>query len=192
MKPIVLIISGPAGSGKTTLCDRMEAEFNQIRRLVTTTSRDPRPGEKNGIDYHFLSEEDFKKGIEDGAFIEWALVHGRYYGSRKTHLTEALDSGHHLLFNVDVQGARALRETLQTFLPPEARLASIFIQPRSINQIRERLQLRQTDSSDEIERRITTARDEMKEASNFDFQILSGSKSDDFQKVRDIYKSFLN
>jgi guanylate kinase len=101
-KNVVLIICGPAGSGKTTLCDQLlEAYPGQVTRLVTTTSRAPRPGEVDGTDYHFLDPATFEKRIEDGAFIEWAKVHGRYYGSQKAHIEALLQSGSDILLNID-------------------------------------------------------------------------------------------
>ena len=88
-KNLVLIICGPAGSGKTTLCDHLREEFpSTVSRLVTTTSRAPRPGEIDGVDYHFLSSRVFEERINEGAFIEWAKVHSRFYGSQKRHLEE--------------------------------------------------------------------------------------------------------
>jgi guanylate kinase len=187
--PVILIICGPAGSGKTTLCDQLLAEFpDRIQRIVTTTSRRPRPGEVDGIDYHFLDSESFARLIKDGAFIEWARVHGRYYGSQKQHILKQLETGKDLILNIDIQGAQTFRNEPSINTRLEGGLHTIFIQPRSLEQIRERLQGR-GESEAEIERRLKSAKDELKEVENFDHLILSGSRQADYAALRDLYLS---
>jgi guanylate kinase len=182
--PIILIISGPAGSGKTTLCDQLLAEFpHWIQRVVTTTSRQPRPGEREGVDYHFLPEAEFERRIQAGGFIEWARVHGRLYGSQKAHLLELLQGGRDLVLNIDVQGARTFRDN--AVLP--GRLHTVFIQPASLEQIRQRLRGRGADDAAEIARRLRTAEAEIAAAGDFDHQILSGSREADYAALRDLY-----
>jgi guanylate kinase len=186
--PIILIISGPAGSGKTTLCERLLAEFpERVERVVTTTSRLPRPGERDGVDYHFLPAEAFEQRIQQGAFIEWAKVHGRYYGSQKDHVLEMLRSGRDLLLNIDVQGARSfLREPAITATLP-GRLRTVFIKPASMQQIRERLQGRGADEKEEISRRLLTAAREIAVAGEFDHIIVSGTRDADYAALRALY-----
>jgi guanylate kinase len=186
--PIILIISGPAGSGKTTLCERLLAEFpERVERVVTTTSRLPRPGERDGVDYHFLPAEAFEQRIQQGAFIEWAKVHGRYYGSQKDHVLEMLRSGRDLLLNIDVQGARSfLREPAITATLP-GRLRTVFIKPASMQQIRERLQGRGADDEEEISRRLLTAAREIAVAGEFDHIIVSGTRDADYAALRALY-----
>lgn len=186
--PLILIISGPAGSGKTTLCDRLLEEFpGSIQRIVTTTSRDPRPGEKEGVDYHFLPSDVFKKLIQENAFIEWARVHGRYYGSKKAHVLEYLKAGRDLLLNIDVQGAHAFRRdpSINAVLP--GRVHTVFIKPASLEQIRERLRGRGSDSEEEIRRRLETARQEIPIGETFDHIIVSGSREADYAALRRLY-----
>ena len=103
MNPAMLIISGPAGSGKNTVAERLMGEFPQVRRVVTSTSRPPRGAEKDGEDYHFLSTEDFERAIEDGEFFEYAKVHGRYYGTSKKAVRDAFGRGDDLILIIDVQ-----------------------------------------------------------------------------------------
>ncbi len=187
---LLLVIAGPAGSGKTTLCDALVAEFsNQVQRLVTTTSREPRPGEVDGTDYHFLSPEEFKAKIDDGAFIEWAYVHGRYYGSQKAHILEVLASGRDILLNIDVQGAEAFRKQERDNPQLSGKIHTVFIKPASLDQIRERLLFRGSDDETEIQRRLNTAAEELKVADNFDHVIISGSREADYAAIRDLYLS---
>ena len=191
--PIILIISGPAGSGKTTLCERLLAEFpERVERVVTTTSRLPRPGERDGVDYHFLPPDAFEKRILEGAFIESAKVHGRYYGSQKAHVLEMLRNGRDLLLNIDVQGARSfLKEPAITATLP-GRLRTVFIKPASLQQIRERLQGRGADNEEEIARRLLTADREIAVAEEFDHVIVSGTRDADYAALRALYLKIRN
>jgi guanylate kinase len=185
--PILLIISGPAGSGKTTLCDHLLEDYpDQLERIITSTSRPPRPGETDGVDYHFLSPGAFKEGISAGEFIEWAKVHGRYYGSTRSHIRAQLASGKDLLLNIDVQGARTFRGNagLQADVP--GGLHSVFIRPASLEQLRERLHGR-GESAEEIERRLHSTRSELEAADDFDFQIISGTREEDYRSLKRYY-----
>ncbi len=184
----VIIISGPAGSGKTTLCDRLLEEFgDSIRRVVTSTSRQPRPGEVDGVDYHFLGKEEFARRIRNGDFIEWALVHGRYYGSERAHILRMLEGGHDILLNIDVQGAETFRLKARSSPELEGKVHTIFIKPRSLEQIRERLLHRGSDDEAEIQRRLRSAEEEIKVADHFDHVILSGSREADYTALRAHY-----
>lgn len=185
---LILIISGPAGSGKTTLCEQLLAEFPEsIERIVTTTSRDPRPGEVDGFDYHFLTPEVFEKKLQEGAFIEWARVHGRLYGSQKVHLQDVLDKGKDILLNIDVQGARNFRNREKTDPALSGRLRRIFIKPASMEQLRERLAGRGADDEAEIARRLRSAEIELREAGDFDHVIISGTREQDYAALRALY-----
>ncbi|NDV62255.1 guanylate kinase [Puniceicoccales bacterium CK1056] len=187
--PIILIICGPAGSGKTTLCEQLLSEFpDRIERIVTTTSRQPRPGEVDGLDYHFLDEEVFKRRLENGDFIEWAIVHGRYYGSQKKHILQQLEKGKDLMLNIDIQGAQTFRKEPSINSRLAGGLHTIFIQPESLEQIRERLKGR-GESEMEIERRLKSARIELQEVDNFEHVILSGTREADYDALRKLYLS---
>lgn len=183
------VISGPAGSGKTTLCDQLMAEFPEVVRVVTTTSRPPRGEEREGEDYYFLSVPEFERRIEAGAFYEWAKVHGRYYGSERRHILEGLAAGRDLLLNIDVQGAESYRQAAARDPYLATRLITVFIEPTSLEQIRERLLGRNTDDNVEIARRLETARHELAEAPKFHHRIRSGSKAADYAAFRQIFVS---
>jgi guanylate kinase len=187
--PIIIIICGPAGSGKTTLCHRLLAEFpDQIERVVTTTSRQPRPGEADGVDYHFLEDTLFRERIENGEFVEWAKVHGRYYGSQKKHILQQLEKGKDLLLNIDIQGARTFKNNPSLNQGMDGRLHTVFIQPKSLEQIRERLKGR-GESDQEINRRLKSAEMELQEVKNFEHVIISGSREADYEALRKLYLS---
>ena len=184
---LILIICGPAGSGKTTLCDRLLEEFpDSLRRIVPTTSREPRPGEKDGVHYHFLPEAVFEEKLQAGEFIEWARVHGRYYGSQKRHLREIIASGMDILFNIDVQGAQNFKRLERETPELNGRLCRVFIKPRSMEQLRERL-VGRGDSEEEIQRRLQTAEAELQAIGDFDHVITSGTREQDYTALRELY-----
>ncbi|MFP4283602.1 MAG: guanylate kinase [Opitutales bacterium] len=184
---LILVISGPAGAGKTTLCDRLLAEFEDLERVVTTTSRAPRAGERDGVDYHFLSVPEFKAKIAADEFYEWAQVHGRYYGSERRAVRGPLQAGRDLLLNIDVQGAANYRRAAARDPFLAECLHTVFIRVRDLAQMRERLEARGTESPEEIARRIRTAEEELREAPNFDDVIITGEREADYAAMRAIF-----
>ncbi len=185
-RAILLLISGPAGSGKTTLCSRLMEAYPSVRRVVTATTRNPRPGEEDGVDYHFLTPEAFKAGIANDEFYEHALVHCRHYGVLKREIDGKLDAGQDLLLNVDVQGAASFRKAAAESPTLAERLTTVFVE-LSFDQIRERLLGRGTDDEAEITRRMKSAEIELKEAPHFQHRIQSQDKDADYAALRDIY-----
>lgn len=185
--PIFMIVSGPAGSGKTTVCDRLRKEFPQIHRVVTATTRSPRPGEVDGVDYHFLNREQFDLGIQQGAFFEYATIHGNSYGTLKKKVYEAFHQGFDLLLNIDVQGARNFQQIARTEEILKGKLASVFIMPPSLEVIRERMDARGQDTPEVIERRLQTAKSEMELYALYDYVLVSSDKESDYDRVRSIY-----
>lgn len=183
----MLIISGPAGSGKNTVSERLMSEFPQIKRVVTSTSRPPRGAEKDGVDYHFLSPENFVKGIENGDFFEYAKVHDRYYGTSKKAVYEALEKGDDLILIIDVQGAATWRKIAAADKSIGDKTTFVFIAPASVAELRKRLVGRATESDAEIERRLQTAISEYAAADNFDKKIDSKTRDDDYRALREIY-----
>lgn len=186
--PVLLLVSGPAGSGKTTLCDRMTAAFPQaIRRVVTCTTRAPRGAEKHGEDYFFLSREEFERGVAAGDFLEYAQVHSNRYGTRHAQVREILDAGRDVLLNLDVQGAATVRRVAEKDARLARSLVSVFIMPPSVEELRARLTGRGTDAPDEIERRMRVALDEMPRWREYDYCLVSGDREADFARIRAIY-----
>ena len=185
MNNLLLIISGPAGSGKNTVSERLMAEFPDVKRVITSTSRQPRGAEKDGVDYHFLSKEEFERGIENGDFYEYAKVHDRYYGTSKNAINDT--QGGDKILIIDVQGAATWRKIAQENPQIKSRLTTIFVAPDNEQELRKRLLGRNTESQEEIDRRMQTAIEEFKQADKFDIRIQSKSKDEDYNALREIY-----
>ncbi len=163
---ILLIVSGPSGVGKGTVCRHLMATRETVKLSVSTTTRPPRPAEKEGIDYHFTSAPVFKKMIEEGAFLEWAVVHDHFYGTGLSAVQRSLSSGEVLILEIDVQGAVQVMEKL-----PEA--VSIFMAPPSLEALEARISGRGTESIEKIHRRLKTARREMESFYLYDYIIVN-------------------
>ena len=186
-KGLLFIISGPAGSGKTTICDGL-MEKESLQRIVTSTTRSPRQGERDGLDYHFLNTQDFETKITEDAFYEYATVHNNYYGTQKADILKPILSGQNLLLNIDVQGAKTITENASADDVLKGHIVTIFIMPPSLEELNARLRNRGTDSEEEIERRLIVARTEMEQQKYYDYTITSQSKSADLITALDIYK----
>lgn len=189
MSSIALVISGPAGVGKTTLCDRLLLDFEtQLTRVITVTTRHPREGEADGKDYLFISKLEFEDLIEVDAFIEYAKIHDNYYGSLKKTFLELFLKDQDVLFNIDVQGTTSLKNLESSYPFLKNRVISVFVMPKSINELRDRLKTRNLDTTEEIEKRLTTAADEIKSNGIFDYTIESSTKDKDYKRLVEIYK----
>ncbi len=164
--PLIVVISGPSGVGKDTLIERMSELGHDHHFTVTATTRDPRPGEKEGVNHHFLEKEDFINMIARDELLEWAEVYGNYYGVPKQQVRDALTRGQHVLIRVDVQGARRLRQLL-----PEA--LQIFVMPPSMAVLRKRLKERGVNTSDDMEQRLDSATKEIDESDEFDYCVIN-------------------
>lgn len=187
---ILLVISGPAGSGKTTLCERLVGAYSPgLSRVITSTTREPRPGETNGIDYHFFSDAEFVTKMGEGAFYEHAVVHQKRYGVLKSEVQCKLDAGVDLILNVDVQGAAAFRQVATEDLSLGDSLTSLILIPSDIDVIRQRLEGRGTDDMEEINRRLHVAEQEISRWREYDYCIVSGEKEADYEQVEAIYRS---
>lgn len=185
---LLLIVSGPAGSGKTTVCDRMLAEVSGIQRVVTSTTRPPRDGERHRIDYYFFDHETFDAKVKAGEFYEWANVHTNRYGTLKSEIHDKLAAGTDLLLNIDVQGAATFREAGREDPLLQSKVVTVFIMPPSMDELESRLRHRSTDDEDEIQRRLRVARDEIQQRELYDHCILSGTRYEDFEALQKIYR----
>ena len=181
--PVLLVIAGPAGSGKSTLCDRFVLERPEFSRVVTTTTRAPRAGEIDGIHYHFFTPAEFRRRIALGDFLEWAQVHGdredRLYGTLKSSVLDPLAAGKDLVMSIDVQGVESLRRVARAEPILHRAMSTIFIvvdHDRLVARMHERAK----DHDDEIARRMATAEAELREAAKFDFRIESRTRDEDF------------
>jgi len=181
--PLLILISAPSGGGKTTLCQQLLATRPDMTRAVTCTTRAPRPGEKDGVDYYFFGAEDFQRRVAADEFIEHATVFGWSYGIQRSELLNKLRSGRDVLLNVDVQGAATIRRRAQQ--EPELRraLVMVFLTPPSIMVLEQRLKKRAADAPEEIQKRLGIARQEIAEWKNFDYLLISLSVQEDLRRM---------
>jgi guanylate kinase len=186
-KTVLLILAGPAGVGKSTLCDRLVSEVPGFERAITATTRPPRPNEVNGRDYHFLSEPEFDARLAANDFLEWAWVHRKYrYGTLKSAVLDRLPHSS-LVMNIDVQGVRSIRTAAQAIPLLKERLVTIFVAPDSLDVLRERLQGRGAVTPEELERRMHSAELELAERNSYDYVIHSRTKEQDFRALLDYW-----
>lgn len=184
--PVLLVLAGPAGSGKTTLCERLVAEVPGFTRVVTSTTRAPRPGELNGVHYHFFSPDEFDARVSSGAFLEWAWVHKKNrYGTLASSVLDPLSAGRSLVMNVDVQGVETFRRAAAANPVLARHLATVFINV-PIPELRVRLGGR-GESEAEITHRMATAERELLEITKFDHVIESHDRERDFISLCTIY-----
>jgi len=180
---ILFVVSAPSGAGKTTLCDALRQTPDFVYS-VSCTTRPPRAGEIDGEDYYFISEKDFVERAEAGDFLEYANVHGRFYGTPCKPLITNLQNGVDVLIDVDIQGATAIR----TFDDATIRqaLCDVFIMPPDLDELRRRLTKRGTETPEQIEVRIVTAAREMELWRDYRYTIISKSMEEDLLKFRNI------
>jgi guanylate kinase len=181
--PLLILISAPSGGGKTTLCSQLLAARPAMTRAITCTTRAPRPGEKNDVDYYFLDPADFQRRVQAGEFIEHATVFGRSYGLLRSELLDKLRRGKDVLLNVDVQGAATIRD--RALADPELKpaLVTVFLTPASIAVLEERLKKRASDAPEEIQKRLGIARKEIAQWKNFDYLLISTSIPEDLRRM---------
>ncbi len=183
LRPLLILISAPSGGGKTTLCQQLLAARPDMTRAVTCTTRPPRPGERDGVDYHFLDAAEFQRRVQAGDFLEHATVFGRSYGTLKSEVLDRLCMGRNVLLSVDVQGAATIRERAQT--EPELRraLVTVFLAPASVTVLEERLKKRGADTPGEIQKRLGVARREIAQWQNFDYLLISSTIQEDLGRM---------
>jgi len=181
-----IIFSAPSGAGKTTIVKYLLQKELPLEFSISATSRKPRGTEINGKDYFFLTEDDFRKKINDNQFIEWEEVYaGNFYGTLKSEVTRIWNNGNHVLFDIDVKGGVNLKK-----LYPEIAL-SIFIMPPSVEELERRLVLRSTDDAETINKRVSKAVDELKYVDKFDVIIINDILNDAQNKAYKVVQNFI-
>jgi guanylate kinase len=163
---LLIVISAPSGAGKTTLCHDLTQRFPALQESISYTTRQPRPGEVDGVDYHFVSEVVFRQMVAEHAFIEWAEVHGNLYGTAMATIDEARRNGVDMLLDIDCQGAKSLKQRGVQGL-------FVFVLPPSLAELRRRLESRSSDAREVIERRIARATEEIREARWYDYIVVN-------------------
>jgi guanylate kinase len=185
-KTRLFVLSAPSGAGKTTLCKRLLGDFKgQLILSISSTTRAPRGEEMHGREYFFLKKEDFEAKIREGGFAEWATVHDNYYGTSREFIDRAFAEGKSLLLDIDVQGAKSLREAY----PNET--VRIFIAPPSIQELEVRLIARGTENSRMIQKRLSVAREEMKRAPEFDRTVVNDDLERAYGELRQVVAAAL-
>ena len=164
----IFIISAPSGAGKSSLIEGLVAKDNAIKKSISVTTRQPRSGEQNGQHYFFTSEADFQTRINDGEFLEYALVHGNWYGTSKALVEKELEKQNDLILEIDYQGAQAVRERFPSSI-------SIFIMPPNKTVLRSRLEKRNTDDIATIEQRLNAASNEISHISDYQYAIINNN-----------------
>ena len=187
--PLLVVITAPSGAGKSTLCDNIRSALPGVSRVVTCTTREPRSGEVDGVDYYFLSEEEFLARVDSGEFLENALVHGSHYGVLKSELRAKLASGGDVLLNIDVQGAATIHERAATDPVLSRSLVTVFLCPLSLKELELRLRGRCTDTDEAIVKRLAIAKNEIAQAEKFDYTLTSQTREADARRLHGIIES---
>src|SRR5438552_16472494 len=181
--PLLVLISAPSGGGKTTVCQQLLAARPSMTRAITCTTRPPRKGERDGVDYFFLDADSFLKRVQAGNFLEHATVYGNSYGTLKAEVLGKLRQGKDVLLNVDVQGAATIRERAEEDAELKRSLVTVFLTPPSLEVLEERLRKRGTDSPAIIQKRLAVARQEITQWKNFDYLLLSTTIKEDLKRM---------
>jgi guanylate kinase len=181
--PLLILISAPSGGGKTTLCNQLLALRPEMTRAVTCTTRAPRPGEKDGMDYYFFSVAEFERRRRAGEFIEHATVYGNSYGILNSELLGKLRLGRDVLLNVDVQGAATIRKWAEGEPDLKRAMATVFLTPTSLTELADRLKKRAADSAAVIQKRLAVARREIAQWKHFDYLLVSASVPEDLRRM---------
>ena len=188
-KPLFIVMSAPSGCGKSTLIDMLLQEYCDIVYSISCTTREPRGEEEDGIDYHFLERGRFEELVKENAFIEYALVHGNYYGTLRRPIEEVLAEGNSIVLDIDVQGAAKVRDYVRALPdtdPLKVGYVDIFINPPSMEELRARLEGRGTDSPETIERRLANAAGEMARAGEYMYRVVNDDLGMCYKRLCDL------
>lgn len=165
-KGLLILISGPSGTGKGTVCDLLRKNHPEISYSISATTRQPRPGEQDGVNYYFYDKEKFRQMIDAGELLEWAEVYGNYYGTPKQKVLDRLNAGEDILLEIDTQGALNVMKAV-----PEGLF--IFLLPPSLEELANRLKGRGTETEESLQRRLGAAVDEIKIAHNYRYVVVN-------------------
>lgn len=177
----VIVITGPSGVGKGTLIRELKSRIPELAYSISATTRDPRPGERDGVDYHFLTPDEFAKRVEADGFVEYAEYSGNHYGTLRSEIDRHLRAGRPVILEIELQGARQIREQL-----PEA--LSIFIAPPSFDALKNRLVGRGTDAPEQVAKRLETAKVELAARDEFDVQVVNDRLDDAIEELAGVVR----
>jgi guanylate kinase len=177
-KGLIFILSAPGGTGKTTLVRNLVEEFECVSVSVSYTTRQPRPGEVDGVDYNFISKEEFERKIESNDFLEYVKLYGYYYGTSGQWVQKKIDQGKHVILVIDTQGGLQLRSKIPAKL--------IFVKPPSLEVLEERLTKRKTESDEAIKTRMLVAKREMEDGQAYDYQIINDDLATAYTALKSI------
>ena len=183
----ILILVSPSGGGKSTMTNRLLNDFDQLKFSVSATTRKPRKGEQDGVHYHYLSKDDFKEKVENNEFLEWEeFYNGTMYGTLRSVVENELNKGYFILLDIDVLGAMNVKERYGD------KALTLFIQPPSLEVLKERLIARGTETDESLETRIERAEKEMTYASNFDTVIVNDDLESAYSRIKETVSNFIN
>lgn len=174
----VFVVSAPAGTGKTTLVKKLLEEFPCVKTTISYTTRAPRAGEAQGVDYFFISKEEFKKKIEEHEFLEYVELYGDYYGTSKNSIEKLQKAGNHVVLVIDTEGGLRLKKIMNATL--------IFIMPPSLEELGKRLRERKSEEPEVIARRLEWSKNEIEDAKYYDYQIVNDNLKTAYQTLRSI------
>ncbi|MFR4996171.1 guanylate kinase [Clostridium paraputrificum] len=178
-KGVLIVISGPSGAGKGTICKALLEKHKDIHLSVSATTRDPRQGEVHGVNYYFLNKEEFLKKVEEDDFLEWAEVYGNCYGTPKSNVKELLDSGKDVILEIDIQGALKVKENTEEGV-------FIFILPPSMEELKQRIINRGSETPESLMRRFNSAYQEINYISKYNYAVVNDTVENAVNKIENI------
>ena len=181
-KGLLILISGPSGTGKGTVCDLLRQKHPEISNSISATTRQPRPGEQDGVNYYFYTKEKFREMIDQGQLLEWAEVYGNFYGTPKQKVLDRLDAGEDILLEIDTQGALNVMKVM-----PEGLF--IFLLPPSLEELAARLKGRGTETEESLHRRLGAAVDEIKLATKYRYVVVNDKVEDAEETIANIIEA---
>ena len=182
--PLLIVLSAPSGAGKTTLAQQLLGSGRDITRVITCTTRAPRPGEQDGVDYYFYDHARFTKAVDAGLFLEHATVFGNSYGTLKAAVLDKLRANKDVILTIDVQGAESIRSSAARDPELKRSLVTVFLTPTSLAILEQRLKKRGGDSAEAIEKRLSMARQEIAHWTSFDYLLISTTIEEDFRRMQ--------